>query len=112
VDKIKCNVHTCDHGMARSRVADGGDGFRMWTIDANVLNEQSSGLGVGREAKNSSLYKLLLVTNCHAGPRNWWALVNTVMSLRVPYNAGNFVTSRVTIFQVGLCPVEVDLDAS
>ena len=23
----------------------------------------------------------------------WWALVNGVMNLRVPYNAGNFLTS-------------------
>jgi hypothetical protein len=23
----------------------------------------------------------------------WWALANTVMNLRVPYNAGNFMTS-------------------
>ena len=23
----------------------------------------------------------------------WWALVNAVMILRVPYNAGNFMTS-------------------
>ena len=23
----------------------------------------------------------------------WWALVNAVMNLRVPYNAGNFLTS-------------------
>ena len=23
----------------------------------------------------------------------WWALVNEVMNLRVPYNAGNFLTT-------------------
>jgi len=26
-----------------------------------------------------------------------WALVNTVMNLRVPQEAGNFLTSRVTV---------------
>ena len=25
---------------------------------------------------------------------SWWALVNVVMNLPVPYNAGNFLTSR------------------
>ena len=24
---------------------------------------------------------------------SWWALVNAVMNLRVPYNAGNFLSS-------------------
>jgi hypothetical protein len=28
----------------------------------------------------------------------WWALLNVVMSLGVPYNAGNFLTS-----QEGIC---------
>jgi hypothetical protein len=27
----------------------------------------------------------------------WWALVDTVMNLRVPYKVGNFMTSLVTI---------------
>jgi hypothetical protein len=28
------------HGMARSGVADGGDGLQLWRVEANVLNEQ------------------------------------------------------------------------
>jgi hypothetical protein len=31
----------------------------------------------------------------------WRALVNTVMNLRVPYKAGNFLTSRVTVILSG-----------
>jgi hypothetical protein len=34
----------------------------------------------------------------------WWALVNTVMNLRVPYNVGNFLTSLAS--QEGLCSME------
>jgi hypothetical protein len=47
--------------MARTEVADGGDGFQIWRIAANILNKQSrtadkewsSSLGVGRGANNS-----------------------------------------------------------
>jgi hypothetical protein len=28
---------------------------------------------------------------------SWWAVVNTVINLRVPQNAGNFLTSPVTV---------------
>jgi hypothetical protein len=45
------------HGMARSQVADGGDGLQIWRVAANILNMQSRtadkggtsawGLGVG-----------------------------------------------------------------
>jgi hypothetical protein len=31
----------CHHGMARCQVADGGDGFQIWRVHANVLNKQS-----------------------------------------------------------------------
>jgi hypothetical protein len=52
----------CDHGMVRPRVADGGDGLKIWRVAANILNKQSRtadkgwsfSLGVGREANNSS----------------------------------------------------------
>jgi hypothetical protein len=55
-------VGQCHHGIARSRVADAGDGLQMWNVAANVLNKQSrtadkewySSLGVGRGANNSS----------------------------------------------------------
>jgi hypothetical protein len=55
---------------------------------ANIYNKQSrtadkgwsSGLGVGRVILT---LKKITVTKCYAGPRNWWALVNAVMKLRV-----------------------------
>jgi hypothetical protein len=48
-------------GMACSRVADGGDGLRIWRVAANTLNKQSrtaekgwtSSLGIGRRTNNS-----------------------------------------------------------
>jgi len=37
----------------------------------------------------------------------WWALVNAVMSLRVLYNAGNFMTNENRLAsEEGLCSVE------
>jgi hypothetical protein len=30
----------CHHGMARPRVADGGDGLQMWRVAANILKKQ------------------------------------------------------------------------
>jgi hypothetical protein len=52
-------VH-CHRGMARRRVADGGDGLQIWRIAANMLIKQSrtadngwsSSLGVGRGTNN------------------------------------------------------------
>jgi len=46
----------CRHGIARSVVADGGDGLKMWRVAANILNKQlraaykgwSSSFAVGR----------------------------------------------------------------
>jgi hypothetical protein len=29
----------CHHGVARPQVADGGDGFQIWRIAANILNK-------------------------------------------------------------------------
>jgi len=54
------NVGACHHGMARHRIADGGDGLKILTEAADVLNKQSwkadmewpFTLGVGRGAKN------------------------------------------------------------
>jgi hypothetical protein len=55
-------VGHCHHGMARPRVADGGDGLQIWRVAANILIKQSwtadmlwaSSLGVGRGTNNSS----------------------------------------------------------
>jgi hypothetical protein len=57
-----CYVGLCQHGMAHPRVADGGQGPLIRWIAANILNkqsrtadkEQSSRLGAGRGANNSS----------------------------------------------------------
>jgi hypothetical protein len=38
---LPCYVGACHHGMARPRVADGGDGLQLWEVDAKVLNKQS-----------------------------------------------------------------------
>jgi hypothetical protein len=50
---------TCHHSMARPQVADGGDGFHIWRIVANILNKQSqtgwsTSFGAGLEANNFS----------------------------------------------------------
>jgi len=34
-------MDSCYHGMARPRVADGGGGFKIWRVAANMLNKQS-----------------------------------------------------------------------
>jgi hypothetical protein len=41
--KSKCHVTwvPCHHGMARPRVADGGDGLQIWKVAAIILNKQS-----------------------------------------------------------------------
>jgi hypothetical protein len=31
----------CHHGMARSQVADGGDGLQIWKVAAKILNKHS-----------------------------------------------------------------------
>jgi hypothetical protein len=44
----RCRTHSyslryagpCPHGVARSRVADGGDGLQMRKVAANILNKQ------------------------------------------------------------------------
>jgi hypothetical protein len=63
----KCNFSRvrwllCHYGMARPRVANGGDGLQIWRVAANISNKQSrpadkgrsSSLGVGRGPNNSS----------------------------------------------------------
>jgi hypothetical protein len=61
------------HGIARPRVADGGDGLQIWRVAANMLNKQSrtadigwySSVGVGRGANKSSPYKATRYEMCH-----------------------------------------------
>jgi hypothetical protein len=56
---MSCYVDPFHHGMARPRIADGGDGLQICRAAANVLNKQSrtayegwsSSLGVGQGAK-------------------------------------------------------------
>jgi hypothetical protein len=36
-----CYVGPCHHGMARPRVAVGGDGLQLWRVVANIFNMQS-----------------------------------------------------------------------
>jgi hypothetical protein len=36
----------------------------------------------------------------------WRAVVNAAMNLRVPLNAGNFLTENQFVSQEGLCPME------
>jgi hypothetical protein len=72
--------------MARPQVGDGGDGFQIWRVAANILNKQlrsadkrwSSRLRVVRGANNSSPYKNKLVTRIHKKP---WTLL-TVLGVR------------------------------
>jgi hypothetical protein len=52
-------VGPCYHGVARPGVADGGDGLKIWTVDAIIMKNKSrrgdkgwsSSLGDGRRAK-------------------------------------------------------------
>jgi hypothetical protein len=39
-NRYLCYVGPCHHGMARSRVADGGDGLHIWKVTASTLNKQ------------------------------------------------------------------------
>jgi hypothetical protein len=62
LSKIRVRWVPCHHSMVRPQVADGGDGLSIRRVATNILNKQSrtarklysSGLGVGRVAKNSS----------------------------------------------------------
>jgi hypothetical protein len=42
---LNCSKHVrwvpCHHGMARPQIADGGNGFEIWRVAANILNKQS-----------------------------------------------------------------------
>jgi hypothetical protein len=59
------------------------------------------------ELKTPHLKETQLVAKCYTGPRNWRALGNTVMKFRVPWKAGNFLTSWMTIsFRGGLRSME------
>jgi len=41
---IPCSVGPCHSGMARPQVADGGDGFQMWRVAANILKGLPGGI--------------------------------------------------------------------
>jgi hypothetical protein len=63
--------------MGRHQVADGGQSLQIWTVTANVLNEQSyptrggpPGWGMG-EGLKAPHHKKQLVTKCETGPRVW-----------------------------------------
>jgi hypothetical protein len=67
---------SCHHGLARLRVADGGDGLQIWRAAANIFNKQTqtrSGLpvwGLG-EVLTTPHHKKQLVTKFYTGTRNW-----------------------------------------
>jgi hypothetical protein len=71
-------VSPCHHGIARPRVADGGDGLHICGVATNIPNNQSrtddkgwsSSLGIGRGATNPSPQKDQLVMMCYTDPRN------------------------------------------
>jgi hypothetical protein len=50
-------------------------------------------LAVLGEGLTTQRKKKKLVAKCYTGPWNWWALVNTVMNLRVSQGEGDFLTS-------------------
>jgi hypothetical protein len=66
----------CHHSMLCPQVANGEDSIQIWRVDANILNKQSQtankgwsySLGVGRAAKNVSLFKKF-ITKCTQGLR-------------------------------------------
>jgi len=66
------------HDMARSLVADEGDGLQIWRIAVNIFNQRSrtaekkwpSSLGVGRDV-TTHRKKEQLVTKCYTGLRTW-----------------------------------------
>jgi hypothetical protein len=67
----------------------------IWRVAANILNKQSGeptrggppGRGLGKLPTTPQGYEILTQKASHQ------ALVNAVMNLQVPYNAGNFMTS-------------------
>jgi hypothetical protein len=69
----------CHYGMARLRVADGGDGLQMWRVVANILTKQ---LWIANKGWTTSFrgwawgeqtltVKNSLVTKFHKEPRAW-----------------------------------------
>jgi hypothetical protein len=63
--------------------------YTHWAIlPANILNKQSPTVdrawGLGEGLTTTHRKRNQLVTKCHTGARNWRAVVNTVMNLRVP----------------------------
>jgi hypothetical protein len=77
-------------GSLSPGVVDGGDGLQVWRVAANIYSISRGqttrgvppawGLGEGLTTLHR---KKKPVTKCYTGPRTLWALVNTVMNLRV-----------------------------
>jgi hypothetical protein len=82
--------------MERPRVVDGGDGFQIWKVAANILNKQSrtvnkewsTSLWVGWWTRSSTLKKTQLVTKCYIGLQTWKILWNDSSGLRQGSMAG------------------------
>jgi hypothetical protein len=55
-------VGPCYHGMARPRVAGGGDGLQIWRVAANILKKQSQTADRGLitlRCKEATYYEML-----------------------------------------------------
>jgi len=70
---LLCYVCPCHHGMARPRVAGGGDGLQIWRVATSILDKWSrtadklwssrSGVGVGRGLTTPHRTKTTLLRN-------------------------------------------------
>jgi len=74
------NVGPCYHGMARLRLADGGDGLQIRRAVANIHieyavadNQQGVVLQLGAWVGGWHLLTInkQLLTKCYKGPQNW-----------------------------------------
>jgi hypothetical protein len=68
----------CHHGMARPQVVDGGNGFQVWRVAANIVHKQSRAARkeVRRRANNSLPLKNILLQNVRHGLGLGWILWN------------------------------------
>jgi hypothetical protein len=93
------------HNMARSQVADGGDGLQIWRVAANILNKQSRTADKGW----SSPKKGHIVTKCFTRPWTWTDSLNKrakvrkmdirfgTWNVRNLYRAGSLITVATEI---------------
>jgi hypothetical protein len=69
----------CHHGMARPRVADGGDGLQIWSVAAKCRissrGKPTSGgppfCELGKGLTTLHRKKKNIITKCHTVPRTW-----------------------------------------